>query len=519
MCIRDRFYNDNTVGGEEAIGLWKREESRRLQGTDPPQYHVVVPHQVTVTEKDVSPMPIENPSPTSAPVAIEEPRITGTSQQQQQPLCKIQDDGSYGNTQDGGDDITVFFFYQVEAIPGTNDTQMNSVLLGEVEHTLASLLLPALFEECKYPTVNRNGLLSTMTKETEFVISSKATTGEYVGFSSKPADFVLRGCKSCQACVKSTNPFFNRLILTPFLSLVECTLGAPQPCFVVSGSMHVYTTDMDREAVRLQMRNEIYLIMSSGAISAAIPGVTGVSLLTDSLELATVVAVSIPQSTPAPSLREQTTIAPTTAQITTTGSPSSPQPTSQRPSVAPTTDAPTFRPATDSPTSAPTATPSTQQPTTLPTAESTSVEAAATQTPSKGSTGVPTFGPTPRPSKGLVYPQTATPDSATLSPTKSTSSTTTEQQQQQVIYIDSYQQEKTAVEQLPVFAWIFMFLAVCVCCTLSAPDDDEDDPGVHQNLRAQEQHDLMDHYDQAGEKEHSEYFSTKQEYQRKLYRQ
>ena len=90
--------------------------------------------------------------------------------------CFPTEDGVFGS-QDG-EQVNAFFFYQVEATPGTTETQLNGIILDDIEKALLKLLVPFFFSEC--------------------VAASKTTkshSGSYMGMSSKPADFVLRGCK------------------------------------------------------------------------------------------------------------------------------------------------------------------------------------------------------------------------------------------------------------------------------------------------------------------------------------
>ena len=120
-----------------------------------------------------SPMPIvELPirSSTGAGVTEAEARV----------VCLSTEDGNFGS--EIGDQVNLFFFYQVEATPGTTETQMNGVILGDIEITLLDFMIQALVSECM-PAALSSGRVGN--------------TGEFVGLSAKPADFVLRGCESC----------------------------------------------------------------------------------------------------------------------------------------------------------------------------------------------------------------------------------------------------------------------------------------------------------------------------------
>lgn len=95
--------------------------------------------------------------------------------------CLVDEDGNF-KTEEGGEKVSIYFFYQVEAIPGTTETMMNSVVLDDIEITLVDFMIPRLFDECRLS-----------------IDHQQATTGlaneKYVGMSANPADFVLRGCK------------------------------------------------------------------------------------------------------------------------------------------------------------------------------------------------------------------------------------------------------------------------------------------------------------------------------------
>jgi len=95
------------------------------------------------------------------------------------PNCLSKEDGSYGSIEKG-EQISVYFFYQVEAEQGTTESLMNAVILDDVEITLIDFLIPKLFEECGATEHQTNDSL------------------RYLGISSVPADFVLRGCKFCK---------------------------------------------------------------------------------------------------------------------------------------------------------------------------------------------------------------------------------------------------------------------------------------------------------------------------------
>jgi hypothetical protein len=96
--------------------------------------------------------------------------------------CLVDLDGIYGS-QDG-DYIAIYFFFQVEAFPGITEAQMNAAILKDIEITIVDFLIPRLFVDDCGPTTEERKLQP-----------SAGTTEGYVGLSSKPADFVLRGCK------------------------------------------------------------------------------------------------------------------------------------------------------------------------------------------------------------------------------------------------------------------------------------------------------------------------------------
>jgi hypothetical protein len=116
-----------------------------------------------------SPMPIvEAPTTSSAGIAEADPRA----------VCLSTDDGGFGSAE--GDQVQFFFFYQVEATPGTTETQMNGAILGDIEISLVDFMIPVFFSECRAHT--------PVAVRVEY-------PGQLVGLKSNPADFVLRGCE------------------------------------------------------------------------------------------------------------------------------------------------------------------------------------------------------------------------------------------------------------------------------------------------------------------------------------
>jgi hypothetical protein len=89
-------------------------------------------------------------------------------------------DGLYGTTE--GDSVSIYFFYQVEAIAGTSETSMNSRVLADLELTLVDFMILKIFRDDCGGSERK-------------LQADASATGQYVGISSKPADFVLRGCK------------------------------------------------------------------------------------------------------------------------------------------------------------------------------------------------------------------------------------------------------------------------------------------------------------------------------------
>ena len=88
------------------------------------------------------------------------------------------------------------------------------------------------------------------------------------------------------------------------------------------------------------------------------------------------------------------------------------------------------------------------------------------------------------------------------------------------------EENKAAIEKVPVWVWVITALGICACCTYTDPDK-EDDAVVNDNLRElnlqreqefQNLADLSDHENDEEAKAHdSEAFLL--EYFRKLYRQ
>jgi hypothetical protein len=131
-----------------------------------------------------SPMPI-----------VEAPIISsaGVTEADAQVLCLSTEDGGFGST--NGDQVQLPFFYQVEAAPGTTETQMNGAILGDIEITLLDFMIPVFFSDCRTPTP------ASGTAE-----NPGSYPGEFVGLSSKPADFVLRGCEFHWTVFFAMNP-------------------------------------------------------------------------------------------------------------------------------------------------------------------------------------------------------------------------------------------------------------------------------------------------------------------------
>ena len=98
--------------------------------------------------------------------------------------CLVDEDGNFG-TEEMGERVSIYFFYQVETIPGITETMMNSVVLNDIEITLVDFLIPRLIDECSL----------SMDRQQATSGSNGSTNGRYVGMSANPSDFVLRGCK------------------------------------------------------------------------------------------------------------------------------------------------------------------------------------------------------------------------------------------------------------------------------------------------------------------------------------
>lgn len=436
------------------------------------------PHRATTSralQESESPMPFED--------------ITISNAQG----CLPTEDGNYGSQE--GDAVSVFFFYQVEASRGTTETQINGIILDDIEITLLDFMIPIFFQQC------------SATAETT---RSSREAGGYIGMSSKPADFVLRG--------------------------FECTEKAKEPCFIISGSMTAYTVDLSHTRAQTEMRIAIYKVMESGAIAATISRVHGVALLDDSLNLATLPTTNVPspQSTPIPTLsppsippskapitgmptRAQTTQKPTVGPVTRqptqlpSESPSTPATTTVEPTTA-TGPSPTSQPATNIPvitmapiTEPPPETPvDTDNPTTLESDFPTSV-------PTLSSGTMPTSNWTDAASS-VPVPTSQTKQNVTLQPTQPLT--------QESTFVINTEEHKSSFEKVPIWAWVIMALAICVCCSWADPDEEEDDDGLTLTIRKKGRGSANLHqHDQGRDSMHdSEAFSSV-EYVRKLYRQ
>lgn len=402
--------------------------------------------------------------------------------------CLPTEDGNYGPQE--GDAVSVFFFYQVEASPGTTETQINGIILDDIEITLLDFMIPIFFQQCG------------TTAET-----TRREASRYIGMSSKPADFVLRG--------------------------FECTEKAKEPCFIISGSMTAYTIDLSHARAQTEMRIAIYKVMESGAIAATISRVHGVALLDDSLNLATLptTSVPVPQSTPITSLSPPTT-------------PPSKAPMTGIPTRSPATQKPTVAPVTEQPTQLPSASPST-----LATSAEEPTAATGPSVTSQPTTNIPliTMAPItePPPVSPIDKPTTLESDFPTLVPALSGSTMPTshwadtassvpdptaqtmpnstlqptQPLTQELTFVINTDEHKSSFEKVPIWAWVIMALAVCVCCSWADPDEEEDD-GVTLTIRKKGRGSANLHqHDQGRDSMHdSEAFSSV-EYVRKLYRQ
>ena len=112
-----------------------------------------------------------------------QPRLP-PSRELQSSDCLVNEAGNFG-TEVGGDRVPIYFFYQVEATPGTTETILNGVILDDIEITLVDFLIPRLFDECSLSSGQQQASAP----------SNELPDERYVGISASPADFVLRGCK------------------------------------------------------------------------------------------------------------------------------------------------------------------------------------------------------------------------------------------------------------------------------------------------------------------------------------
>ena len=274
------------------------------------------------------------------------------------------------------------------------------------------------------------------------------------------------------------------------------------PCFVISGSMMVFTVGLNSDAVQAELRLEILRIMSSGIITATIAQVTWVTLLDDSLNPATL-----------PSSQQ---LSEPTSTIPTTGAPSE-KPRTDSPSLPP-TRSPSTPPSADSPVSA--------TPTDSPTLE-TLASINPTDAPiiftSEPTTPQPTASPTP-PDMNVNETASLTPTMVLLS--GSTQAPTNPGSQSQSIDY-SYNENKSPVEKIPIWSWILICVVVCGCCTYSADPDDDDEAGAGvsenlKNLNEQERLTLANALEEERVHNESDVFRSVDysvEYARKLYRQ
>ena len=93
--------------------------------------------------------------------------------------CTVDSAGNVGYLV--GDATLYDFFYQLEVVQGLSAEEVDDSLLKDVEAAMANALIPSLFpDQCGRQRHRRRRLQDT---------------GSYVGFSTRPPDFVLNGCK------------------------------------------------------------------------------------------------------------------------------------------------------------------------------------------------------------------------------------------------------------------------------------------------------------------------------------
>jgi hypothetical protein len=322
--------------------------------------------------------------------------------------------------------------------------------------------------------------------------------------------------------------------------LVDCMEKAIDPCFIVSGSMLAYTVGMERETAETQMWLAIHRAMSSGAIAATISRVNGASLLDSSLNLATLPATALPiiqtTQTPSPITAPPTPITPPPTRFPVTSSPT-PAPTNAAPTPVPTTSSPTPSPSTDSPSDLLTLEPS-----------NASYPSVATVAKSNEPSGAPSLffntgalvtrsptGTAPVPTtQTMTMPPTMSPTnwteskSPTLSSGAEGNTATTPLESTRIPLpapLQDSEENQTAFEKVPMWAWAVIVIAICACCTYTDPTK-EDEAVVQANLgeinlrREKEIQNLMN--DVSDHENHIDYLNDSEanhwEYHRKLYR-
>lgn len=131
----------------------------------------------------------------------------GSSTHRRIQQCLVDGNGLFGSM--NGNSTAFYFFYQVEAVSGTTESKLDGGILDDIELTLIDFLIPTFFP-------NECGSGGTTRKLQE-------NDGRYFGLTSKPADFVLRGCKY----TNFDNSRNNLLLLISLIVSLQSTVGGP----------------------------------------------------------------------------------------------------------------------------------------------------------------------------------------------------------------------------------------------------------------------------------------------------
>lgn len=68
--------------------------------------------------------------------------------------CTLNENGFYGNPTGGNIVATANYLYQISVVPGTTTSQLQDVVLPELDRALPTAVLPVFFPECNSNTIN-----------------------------------------------------------------------------------------------------------------------------------------------------------------------------------------------------------------------------------------------------------------------------------------------------------------------------------------------------------------------------